>query len=193
VVVSRTKFERLIRNWARNEDLYRSRGWVLASHGDRWAELLFFAESQPRIVAVCVGMDYVNFDVDPPSITFLDPVTREPARPFSEPLQLDSNGQPVRLLMNHPLLGRPFWCLPGNLEYHEHPQHDGDPWLAEPRATAQGDLAVIAERLWHQSVRHRSVQFQVAFNVQPVAQVDIEAWRRDSGVVGAASDARPDA
>lgn len=188
VVVSTSKFDRQVRTWATNEDLYRSRGWVLAAHGDRWVELVLFAESQPRIVAVCAGVDYVNFDIEPPSITFIDPVTREPARPFAEPLQLDQNGKPVSLLVNHPLLGRPFWCLPGNLEFHQHPQHDGDPWLTDPRATRQGDLAVIAERLWQQSVRHRQVQFQVAFNVQPVAQVDIAGWLRESDVASSPSN-----
>ncbi len=141
--VSRAKFQRQIRDWRSNEDLYRSRGWLLAAHGDRWAELLFLSNSPPRLVAACIGVDYVNFDIEPPSLTFLDAVTREPTPPFSTPMQLDPTGQPAPLLINHPTLMRPFLCLPGVWEYHTHPQHDGDIWLGPRRARGEGHLAVI--------------------------------------------------
>lgn len=151
---------------------------MLASHGDRWAELVLVTESLPRIVAVCVGVDYINFDIEPPSITFLDPVTREPSLPFAPPAQVDALGEVRNLLINHPKLGRPFWCLAGNLEYHEHPQHDGDLWLAEPRATHLGDLSVIADRLWQQCVRHRVLQHQ--FNIELKSVVNVDGWRQEA-------------
>lgn len=179
VAVSRIKFERQLVDWRSNEDVYRTRGWLLAAHGDRWAEVLFFSDSHPRMVYVCIGLDYVNFDVEPPSLTFIDPVTRTPMPPFSVPMQLDDTGQPVTLLVNHPELGRPFLCLPGTWEYHTHPQHDGDPWLGPHRALSEGHLAVIADRLWQACVRHRPLLVQM--QPQIVAVFDAEGWRAEGG------------
>ena len=33
------------------------------------------------------------------------------------------------LLDDHPITHKPFLCLRGFREYHEHPQHSGDEWL----------------------------------------------------------------
>ena len=35
----------------------------------------------------------------------------------------------VVLIDDHPLTHRPFLCLRGIREYHDHPQHTGDEWL----------------------------------------------------------------
>jgi len=61
-----------------------------------------------------------SFDAQPPSVTMVDPETRKEL-----PLPAWTPGVPHSV---HPTLGRPFVCMQGVLEYHEHPQHLADSW-----------------------------------------------------------------
>jgi hypothetical protein len=76
--------------------------------------------------------DLSDYDMRAPGIEFLDPWTSAP---------LDYNlmfrafeyekvrGAQLVLLGDHPITHKPFLCLRGVREYHEHPQHSGDDWL----------------------------------------------------------------
>lgn len=172
--VTRAKFERQIDDWRSNQVLYRSRGWILADHGDRWAELILLSEYHPRVVAASVGIDYVNFDLEPPSITFIDAVTRQPSKPPVTPIQMGTDGNPQPLVVSHPELGRPMLCLPGNYEYHSHPQHDGESWLGPLRQRGQGNLAVIADHLHQTTVQDRIFGLQL---VPDLGGVNPQAWQ----------------
>ena len=57
------------------------------------------------------------------------------------------------IVQGHPKTGRPFFCVPGIREYHDHPQHSGDPWLLH-RHTGEGSLATIADRIWRAMSRN---------------------------------------
>lgn len=76
--------------------------------------------------------DLSNYDLDPPALEFRDPWTDQPSQygTMFRALQFDQHrkGQVV-LLDDHPLTHKPFLCLRGIREYHEHPQHSGDEWL----------------------------------------------------------------
>lgn len=76
--------------------------------------------------------DLSNYDLDAPSLEFRDPWTDQPLQygTMFRALQFDQHrkGQLV-LLDDHPLTHKPFLCLRGIREYHEHPQHSGDEWL----------------------------------------------------------------
>jgi hypothetical protein len=76
--------------------------------------------------------DLSNYDLDPPALEFRDPWTDQPLQygTMFRALQFDQHrkGQVV-LLDDHPLTHKPFLCLRGIREYHEHPQHSGDEWL----------------------------------------------------------------
>lgn len=76
--------------------------------------------------------DLSNYDLDAPGLEFLDPWTDAPL-PFNlmfRALQFDEHRKAhVVLLDDHPTTHKPFLCLRGIREYHEHPQHSGDEWL----------------------------------------------------------------
>ena len=76
--------------------------------------------------------DLTDFDLRAPSLEFRDPWTDQlvvygqmsPAFEFDQ----ERKNQLV-LLGEHPNTHKPFLCLRGIREYHEHPQHAGDDWL----------------------------------------------------------------
>ncbi len=83
-----------------------------------------------RAFGVRLGLD--DFDVQPPSVTFVDAWTREPLSfdGMFRALHETESGQPMAVLhAPHPKTGLPFLCMRGVREYHEHPQHTGDDWL----------------------------------------------------------------
>jgi hypothetical protein len=76
------------------------------------------------------GLD--DFDQRPVSVSFRNPRTWEPLSMEQLPVgqRVDENGKKMPVLVDvHPLTRRPFLCMQGIREYHEHPQHGGDDWL----------------------------------------------------------------
>ena len=65
-------------------------------------------------------LDCSSFDAQPPSVLMLNPETRAE-------LSLGDWTPGVPHSM-HPTLMRPFVCIQGVLEYHEHPSHLDDSW-----------------------------------------------------------------
>jgi hypothetical protein len=76
--------------------------------------------------------DLSDYDVLAPSLEFLDPWTDLPL-PYEtmfRALEFErERGVHVVLLGDHPATHKPFLCLRGIREYHEHPQHSGDDWF----------------------------------------------------------------
>lgn len=157
--VSRAKFAAELEDWQANAAIYTRRGWLLLDRGPLHAEVAFLA-AVPLVgvftipvITACVRLDYTNYDLWPPSLTFIDPRTREPASPVVRAPATTPAGARDALVDGHPDTGRPFLCLPGILEYHNHPQHTGDDWLLH-RAVGAGRLAVICEHIWQRMVRN---------------------------------------
>ncbi|PYY25053.1 MAG: hypothetical protein DMG62_00005, partial [Acidobacteria bacterium] len=76
--------------------------------------------------------DLSNYDLDAPSLEFRDPWTDEPLQygTMFRALQFDQQRKGhIVLLDDHPTTHKPFLCLRGIREYHQHPQHSGDEWL----------------------------------------------------------------
>ncbi len=76
--------------------------------------------------------DLSDFDLRAPSLEFRDFWTNEPlsfATMFRALEYESERKQHVVLLDNHPTTHKPFLCIRGIREYHEHPQHSGDEWL----------------------------------------------------------------
>jgi Predicted metal binding domain len=155
--VTRVKFARQLAQWEANREYYARRGWILLGHGDLWVDIAMVADvplgvHRVGVISVAFRLSYENFDMWPPSLTFIHPLTREPALPPVQALaQLESGEVRNALIEAHPETGRPFLCLPGVREYHSHPQHRGDSWLLH-RASHEGDLAVICDRVWQRMV-----------------------------------------
>jgi len=157
--VSRAKLAAELADWQANAAIYTRRGWLLLDRSPLHVEVAFLS-AVPLVgvftipvVTACVRLDYSNYDLWPPSLTFIDPRTREPASPPVRAPATTPAGIRDALIDGHPDTGRPFLCLPGIREYHNHPQHTGDDWLLH-RATGAGRLAVICERIWQRMVRN---------------------------------------
>jgi hypothetical protein len=157
--VTQAKFNEQLDRWHDNEATFARRGWLLLSAGDLNVEVGFLqmvamgAGTIP-VMTACVRLDYWNFDLWPPSLTFLDPLTRQPGPP---PVRAPDRVSPTEvrdaLIDQHPATLQPFLCLPGIREYHTHPQHSGDDWLLH-RHMREGDLAVVCDRIWRRMARN---------------------------------------
>jgi hypothetical protein len=157
--VTDAKFAEQLDRWRANAETYARRGWVLLSTGDLSVDIGFL-QNVPLggrtipVMTACVRLDYWNFDLWAPSLTFLDPITRNPAPP---PVRAPDRVSPTEvrdaLIDQHPETLQPFLCLAGIREYHNHPQHSGDDWLLH-RHLREGDLAVICDRVWRRMARN---------------------------------------
>lgn len=92
----------------------------------------------PRSFGVVVDLD--DYDQRAPSVVICDPITWEPLKHGQFHGALQRSGSNVQRLWieMHPMTKRPFLCIRGFREYHEHPQHDGDPWVLQ-----RGDVDVL--------------------------------------------------
>lgn len=153
-MISRAKLKRELDEWQVSSADYRRRGIHLV-HVDlehMVVDVVVTARvscgnAPPlTIVAAAVRLSYDNYDIAAPSLIFIDPASGEPAQPAIP--AWDADQEPAQLLTPgvHPEHRRPFVCLPGIREYHEHPQHDNDDWLAR-RSDGTNRLAVICDRL----------------------------------------------
>lgn len=156
--VTRLKVERELELWRENEPTYRRRGWILLEHQNFRVDVGFLAKVPLGALAVpmmtaCIRIDFTNYDLWAPALEFIDPVTGDYAAPAVQAL-VDSDEGPRELLVHsHPDTNRPFFCVPGTRQYHDHPQHSGDSWLLH-RRTGAGSLATICERVWQAMARN---------------------------------------
>lgn len=76
--------------------------------------------------------DLSDYDLRAPGLEFLDPWNDKPLD-YATMLRAQEyekqRGAHVVLIENHPTTHKPFLCIRGIREYHEHPQHSGDDWL----------------------------------------------------------------
>jgi hypothetical protein len=187
--VSRAKLARELDDWQANAATYRRRGWLLldADLDTLTVDVAFLAApafgDRPLLtVTAAIRLNYDNYDLWPPSLTFIDARTGNPDQPPVQALERGEDGQPRNALLGLPGSGRPFLCLPGLREYHEHPQHTGDAWLLH-RGSGEGRLAVICDRVWRRMVRNVAglyIQLQMVPDmnhqlVVALAQADLDA------------------
>lgn len=182
--VSRVKFARELAHYRSMESVYRKRGWLLLD-AEFPKIFVVFAATKPRpppIVAAIV-LDFTNYDLRPPSVTFVDPFTGDPisakslqvqmlrraAIPGATPetvLALAQQGkvQVTNMIQFNSPEDAPFICLPGVREYHDNPAHTGDSWLMH-RSSGEGCLPFILEKIWDHGVKPIE-QYQVQVQVQ---------------------------
>jgi len=117
---------------------------------------------RPLILAFAVRINFINYDLEAPSVLFIDPITEGPLaidqlltllpRKVGEQMVTQPNGQQMQmpnlsnLVQAHPPHQIPFLCLPGVREYHAHPAHSNDPWLTH-RGNGEGSLGFIIDQL----------------------------------------------
>lgn len=155
--VSRAKLDAELEHWRANSEAYRRRGWLLLAADGLTVDIGFVAnvamgDVQVPTITAAIRLSYDNYDLWPPSLTFIDPCTGAPAVPAVQaPDQV--NGDVRNVLLGLPGTGQPFLCLPGLREYHNHPQHTGDDWLLH-RDAGEGRLVVICDRVWRRMARN---------------------------------------
>jgi Predicted metal binding domain len=155
--VTQRKLRRELELWEENRDSYSRRGWIMLRREGVMVEVGFLARLPlggqiVMAMPACVRIDFVNYDLWAPSVEFIDPLTREYSTPLVQALVEVDGGAQNLLVSGHPNTGRPFFCVPGIREYHDHPQHTGDPWLLH-RAGGEGSLATICDRIWRAMAR----------------------------------------
>jgi Predicted metal binding domain len=105
--------------------------------------------------------DLTDYDLRAPSLEFRDPWTDKPliyAQMFRA-LEFEKERKAHLVLIDdHPDTHKPFLCLRGIREYHEHPQHTGDEWLLYKDKMS---LFSIVMSLWRVSID--LVHSQLAF------------------------------
>ena len=160
-VISREKFRREFDSWKDNSQ-HKERGWLLLDYNEEALrlELGFVARvttstgSGPLpVIVVAIRLEYDNYDLLPPSLTFIDALTRRPARPHVRAFMPLADGPRDVLIDTHPETGLPFLCVAGIREYHNHPQHTGDSWLLH-RPLGEGCISTICDRVWRFMARN---------------------------------------
>lgn len=83
-----------------------------------------------RAFGIRVSLD--DFDQRAPSVVFCDPFTWVELSydKLHRGNHLGDNNTAFNVILEgHPITKKPFLCMRGIREYHEHPQHTGDDWM----------------------------------------------------------------
>ncbi len=182
--VTARKFAEELALWKAHGDLTK-RGWIILREDfvQPSLELALLARlatsvgvSHLPVVVCAIRLTYENYDLWPPSLTFIDVFAREASYPHVRAFLSTPEGPRDVLIDGHPSSNQPFLCLPGIREYHVHPQHTGDDWMIH-RASKEGSISTIADRIWRMMARN-VVGFGVSVQALPLfplrAQVAIQ-------------------
>jgi hypothetical protein len=161
--VSEAKLERELTDWEDNREIYSSRGWMLLGREGLKVDIGFavpmpigqFGDVPSIPLAVRLGFD--NYDIWPPSLQVIDPITRRWLQvPRVAALDFTAGPDPTTplnlFIVAHPQTGHAFLCKQGVREYHSHPEHSGDDWLLY-RHQGYGTLGAICDLLWRTAAR----------------------------------------
>lgn len=149
--ISRKKLRRELEAWRHQEVDYRKKGWILLRSNDLTVEVAFLTlipmgNTHIPAVAPTIRLEYDNYDLWPPSLTFIDIFTGRPADSPLPAAWIDGPDGPRNVLIRD-AHGKQFICFPGTREFHDHPDHDGDSWELY-RAAGHGRLAVVCDRVY---------------------------------------------
>jgi hypothetical protein len=164
--ISRRKLERELDTWAQQAETFRNRGYLIVAHEDLRVDVGFLARlplsAGPEPLAgmvVCARIDFTNYDLWPPSVTFVDAFTGMPVTPsvrafdFASTVRTPQGMPPDILIQPHPETGLQFLCYVGVREYHRHVEHNGDHWLLH-RGSGYGTLLAICDLIWRCMIRN---------------------------------------
>lgn len=157
--VSRSKFDRELADFIQAQTYHKQRGIVLLGASFPFIQLAFYAyRARPILLAFTVQLDFTNYDVEPPSLRFIDFLTgnelTQPAlnieftryQKIIQPNGVTAFQPLMNLIQSHQPDQIPFVCIPGLYEYHQHPAHSDDPWLLR-RDSGEGRLGFIIDQL----------------------------------------------
>ena len=189
--VSLIKFKEEIGNFHEIRNDWRTKGVFLIHEDFPIVEFMFTTPKlNPSAIAFCVQIDFTNYDIEPPSLKFICPFTRRLLTRQEIPLRfIQVNGQdkvnpnvpiqnqiqPQDLLQGNE---RPFFCISGVKEYHDHPAHSGDSWLLH-RKMGEGRLGYILDQLYNNSIAGVAgiSSYNISYNIgfaQPIQMPTIQ-------------------
>jgi hypothetical protein len=167
-LVAEVKFNREVEQFKAQSARMRARGILLVEVAAPTVTVAFATPHiRPQGIVTAVRFDYSDYDLLPPSLTFVDAFSGERlaadqlltwmVRGIQQPmpqipgLPEGAPGAQPMLVTQQPLIqnhdgGWPFLCLPGVREYHEHPGHSGDPWELY-RTTGAGSLVRLVDTI----------------------------------------------
>jgi hypothetical protein len=159
--VSRLKFDRETEALREHQWGHHRRGWLVMDTNYPKVFVIFATpDLHPVAVLFGVELDFSNYDLWPPSVTLVDPFTREPYTNKTLPAGLGfprlTEDEPPKLQNllqpSEDPEGKPFICIPGTREYHQHPYHTGDSWLLH-RGRGEGTLFFLLNKLYEHGVQ----------------------------------------
>ena len=122
--------------------------------------------------------DLTDYDLSAPSLEFRDPWNDSllPYATMFRALEFEAQRKAhLVLLADHPTTHKPFLCLRGIKEYHEHPQHSGDDWMLYRETMS---LFSIVMSLWRVSIDLIHAQIVTQANA-PQVQVQYTAEEKN--------------
>jgi hypothetical protein len=171
--VTYAKYEQELAAFHAANSTHRKRGIILLEASFPNIYIAFCAvQLNPPPIAFAVRFNFDNYDVEPLSITFVDPFSLTPVMiqqmkvHFLRRQSNDANNvNPQRLLVWQDD-GIPFLCLPGVREYHHHVAHTGDSWWLHRKKGGEGTMGFLIEKLYTYGIEAMSgYMFSVNFNL----------------------------
>ena len=179
--VSRIKFKEEIDDFHKISNDWREKGVFLIHEDYPLVEYLFTTPKlNPSAIAFAVRIDFTNYDIEPPSLKFICPFTKRMLNRQEVLLKFIQIKMPDKVNPNVPIQNqiqhqdllqgneKPFFCIPGVKEYHDHPAHSGDSWLLY-RKNGEGRLGFILDQLYNHSIALIS-SYQVGHTVVGFAE-----------------------
>lgn len=177
-VVVRRKVERELAEYVERIDHFRARGiWVLEYRFPQLLVAMVAPNIKPYpVVPYGLLLDLANYDVEPPSVQFVNPLTRElltrAAIPTSLPRQRPDGNVDALLQAWSPEDAAPFVCLRGVREYHNNPGHTEDHWLLH-RASGAGRIVRLLDLLSRHGTETMAA-LEMALQIQPTGQFQVK-------------------
>ena len=171
--VSQRKFDEQLKQFRRAERVQRGRGIFLLNAVFPDMEFLFtIPRLNPLSVLFSVRINFDNYDLEPLSIRFINPLSGEYLPLASVPLyrKIEHPDRPPELqaLVQKDGIGLPFICMPGTREYHAHPAHTGDAWLRHRGLAGEGTLGFLLDKLYDYGIAPVTA-FQGLFQAQALS------------------------
>lgn len=170
--VSKRKFDLETGAFLGAASIQRARGIFLLERQFPDIKIAFCAPHiKPLPVIFAVNINFTNYDLEPLSVKFIHPLSfkvltvQELGLPFGRKISV-TNGKPdIQPLALGLADQTAFICLPGIREYHGHPDHSNDPWLAHRGKGGEGTLGHIVDKLHEygiSAIKHLSVNVPVS-------------------------------
>jgi hypothetical protein len=169
--VSRIKFGAEISQFKSIQNEYIKRGIWLLKDEYPTALVVFAKALSPPAVIFGALIDFTDYDLRPLSVTLVNPFTQVALKSNEVMTQFQRLIPPhgaipvatAQALLQTHSDNKPFICLPGLREYHEHPAHTGDSWLLH-RGLGEGTLHFVVENLHRYGVEG-IVGYGMAINI----------------------------